>query len=71
MTIKTGSVLPNGATALATAENQGNFRSTFVLAEFRGEYVTWATDHEGNCYWGHYFQDDLLAAAKDLEERAR
>ncbi|MHA1237237.1 MAG: hypothetical protein ACTSQ9_06230 [Candidatus Hodarchaeales archaeon] len=44
-----------------------------VLAKFNEEYVVWSYSvFEGNakadCYWGHYFKDDLTAASKYFDE---
>ena len=40
----------------------------FVLGRKDNSYVTWQCA-DGDCYWGHYF-DDRLSAEKDLYTRA-
>ena len=58
--------LNNGAQVLAhTADN------SVVLAHFRNEYVTWCVDPDGNAYWGHYFDQDIIAATDDFIERTK
>lgn len=68
--VKTGEVLPNGATVLAYKRTKST-GSRYVLAVWkRDEYVVWAIDQEKHTDCGHYFMDgDLLAAVKDFAER--
>jgi hypothetical protein len=50
--------LPNGAQVLRRIQVEPNF--WFVLAFWSGHtapYVTWATDSEGNAYWGNYHRE--------------
>ena len=54
--------LKNGATLL---QREGNV----VLARTHRDYVTWEITDEGDCYWGHYFMDDLSEAMDDFRER--
>lgn len=64
--LEVGQILPNGAEVLASTHE-------VVLAKFRGEFVTWKWGEiEGkvDCYWGHYHDKDIVAAAKEYEERA-
>lgn len=66
--IKTGTILPNGATVL---EVRNVLDHRIVLAKWFSpgmEYVTWAIDANGDAYWGHYF-NDFGKAAKDFVER--
>ena len=42
-----------------------------VLALFYGEYVVWTVSDSGEAFWGHYFKDDLEAAAKYFESVAK
>ena len=55
--------LNNGATEI---ERSGNT----VLAKWGKGYVTWKIDSDGNCYWGHYFEEDFESAAEDYQARA-
>ena len=41
--------LANGATVLLRNYD-------VVLCKWRGEFVPWKTDSNGNAYWGHYFK---------------
>lgn len=47
-----------------------------VLAELRGEYVTWlynstvAEPTIKQCYWGHYFGKDVIQAKADFYLRS-
>ena len=63
-------VLKNGATVLELDNTSG-----VVLAHWprngRTEYVTWAVDNEGNCYWGHYFHTEAEARDDYLERLAK
>ena len=54
--------LRNGATII---EQRGDV----VLAKWRGEYVTWVVDGEGNAHWGHYHMQDIVSAAEEFNER--
>jgi len=42
--------LKNGADVIVQRHNH-------VLARWRGEFVFWTVDNDGNAYWGHYFND--------------
>lgn len=57
-----GDQLRNGATILLAMND-------IVLAVFRHEFVTWRVDCQGNCYWGHYFDDDFEEAYNDYKMR--
>jgi hypothetical protein len=60
-------ILPNGAEVLAIDRTAG-----IVLAKFRGrEFVTWGLDRKDNCFWGHYFDENIVAASKDFEARVK
>tara|TARA_B100000809_G_scaffold178827_1_gene176479 strand:- start:198 stop:485 length:288 start_codon:yes stop_codon:yes gene_type:complete len=60
-----GTLLPNDANVICHDDN-------FVLAGYRGEYVTWAWDSsrpDSTC-WGHYFTNEQLGeAAEDFYSR--
>ena len=57
--------LPNGATIVTI-----DFQRDVVLADFRGEAVTWKFDPSNmGCYWGHYFGSDWEEAAQDFVSR--
>lgn len=60
--------LKNGADILQDLTTP-NYR--LVLAKWTGahQYVTWRVDDDGNCYWGHYFDNEHRARA-DLYQRA-
>jgi len=59
--------LTNGAELLKRDEATG-----VVLAKFRdSEYVTWRTSEDGSAFWGHYFNDDVVAAAEDFARRVK
>lgn len=62
--MQTGTILKNGAEVIK-AERR------IVLAQFRGEFVTWQYNRHdaSDTYWGHYFGGDISAAVKDFEER--
>jgi hypothetical protein len=62
MTYQVDSIMNNGARVIAIHDD-------IVLASFRGEYVTWKLDSEGNAYFGHYYQDSLVKAVEDFAER--
>ena len=47
--------LNNGATVLKKVDDK-------VLAIFRGEFVTWTVNDNGDAFWGHYFNNDLDTA---------
>lgn len=68
-----GATLPNGATLLLSrlrGDGAGGDGGYVVLAIVHDdEYVTWRADPAGNCYWGHYFQDDLAGAVRSYMER--
>ena len=59
---KSGFRLTNGA--LVLLGKQG-----VCLAMFKGQFVTWATNPEGETFWGHYFGENLKEALQDFEER--
>ena len=63
--VTSASKLKNGADLI---EQRGDV----VLAKFRvgkcSSFATWKMDTEGNCYWGHYF-DDIKAAVADFNQR--
>jgi hypothetical protein len=46
-----------------------------VLCEFRGNWVTWVMDGQGNCFWGHYYSksdpDGLKCAFASFRERVK
>lgn len=48
------STLKNGARVLLQSRH-------YVLASWRGQFVFWMIDDEGNAYCGHYFDDDQRA----------
>lgn len=68
--------LPNGATVIAikpcSRYDNSESKAAVVLAVWRqpAEYVTWicAADGSGTT-WGHYFDDDIAAAAADFAAR--
>lgn len=62
-----GETLRNGAIVLAHRPKPSCAGA--VLCDWRGEYVTWCIDREGNAFWGHYFQKDLVKAAQDFVDR--
>lgn len=55
-------ILPNGAIVFAK-------RPGVVLALYRGDFVTWCIDDEQNCFWGHYFRRDIVAAVASFNKR--
>jgi hypothetical protein len=60
-----GNTLPNGAEILAIDRT-----ASIVLAKFRDrEFVTWCIDRKDNCYWGHYFDEDIVSAGISFKER--
>lgn len=75
--LKPGLALPNGAIVVACRERSSAREGPptyFVLAMWlRGrndcEYVTWVVDSQGEATWGHYFNEDLAAAASDYFDR--
>ena len=56
--------LNNGAEVLA-------YEDWVVLAKFNGKYVTWIANENGDAFWGHYFNDDIVNATKDFEKRVK
>ena len=69
-----GEKLPNGATIVACRRVEANPPYHIMLAMWlRGrndcEYVTWASDLEGECYWGHYHNEDIGDAVVDYLAR--
>tara|TARA_R100000656_G_scaffold104176_4_gene76420 strand:+ start:10452 stop:10844 length:393 start_codon:yes stop_codon:yes gene_type:complete len=64
-----GGKLPNGATLLARRTKDAS--REIVLALNGDEFVTWSVFHgdDESTSHGHYFADNLTAAAKDFEER--
>lgn len=56
-----------------TLKNDGDLihiQAGFVLAWWEGQFVTWAIDKEGNCYWGHYHKEDqFFEAVQDFRTR--
>jgi len=64
---RTGMILPNGATVLEV-KDKDDYR--IVLAKWKKmgtEYIVWAMDALGNCYWGNYFHDFGRAAQNFVE----
>lgn len=69
--ITTGEVeLPNLPTNGATvvAAYRANQDEYVILCRWRGEWVTWRMNHDGDCYWGHYFTN-MVHAVDDIFER--
>lgn len=67
--ITVGSKLRNGAIVhAAKLYPAGGF---VVMADFGSEHVakwvTWRSDDQGNCYWGHYFRSQQEAMADFLK----
>ena len=66
-TLKSGDVLPNGATVIESTK-------TVVLAQWdknSNEYITWNynyIDGEPSCYWGHY-HESITKAVEDYNQR--
>ena len=62
-------ILQNGATVVDSKRKDNYW---IVLARWergsRVEFVTWAADADGNCYWGHY-HDSIEKAAQDYASR--
>lgn len=63
-----GAKLPNNATLIRWDNIPGG---KLVLAKFGNDYVTWRANSEGECYWGHYHQEDLAGAAAEYSTRLR
>lgn len=59
---KPGDKLPNGAVVIMIKTN-------YVLAIYRGEFVTWEYSHTGNTVRGNYFKS-LHLALKNLYRRS-
>ena len=69
-TARPGEKLPNGAMIVACRREEADPPRYIVLAMWlRGrndcEYVTWASDQEGDCYWGHYHGENIGTAVQD------
>ena len=62
-TLNIGDIIPCGATLLAQ-----DLKTRFILAMFRGEFVTWGHTGDYETYWGHYFKD-LTEATTDYNKR--
>jgi hypothetical protein len=62
-----GHRFPNGATVIhqVTRDSDG---ARFVLCYWRGEYVTWRLDNEGNPEHGNYYPT-LTSACLNLGKR--
>lgn len=74
-TPRPGERLPNGATIVASRRVDLRPPYYIVLAMWlRGrndcEYVTWACDLAGECFWGHYYNEDIGAAVADYLGRS-
>ena len=68
--MRTGTILPNGAAVVEVIAQSPD--RMWVLAhrdEAYQQWVTWAVDRDGNCYWGHYL-DTQTEARADLIARA-
>lgn len=64
MIITIGELLSNGARVLKYDDDK-----QVVLALFHdNEFVTWATDDKGNCFWGHYYPN-IDEALEDYNDR--
>lgn len=62
-----------GCTAIDTPSYPGQteFNCYVVLAQWKGEFVTWRADKDGNTSWGRYFGYDITKAMKDYTRRVR
>ncbi len=67
--------MSNGLAALALGKGAYIHGADFsrnggvvVLAEWRGEFVTWKYGNEG-FFWGHYYTDDAQSALADFMKR--
>ena len=69
---KMGTVLQNGAVALAFGESKNSTADMIVLAYWprTTEFVTWAVNSKLECCWGHYHKD-VNIAINDYEERLK
>jgi len=66
-TAKFGDMLPNGATFIGSrCRAKGEW---IVLANYRGEFVTWASTVNGETFWGRYFQTHIVDAVSDFQTR--
>jgi len=63
-----GTKLPNGAIVIHTCQPNKSHPEAVVLAEYGYDYVTWVIDHDGNAFWGHYF-NNFFEAVADLKKR--
>ena len=67
--------LDNGARPLAVSQlpTESGCQRVIVLADTGHDFVTWEArvreDGGTDCYWGHYFQSDLLSAVDDYKRR--
>ncbi len=58
-------ILPNGAKVLDFDPD-----TNIVLAQFRGEFVTWAYNSDDlSTFWGHY-HTDIILAVEDFRTRS-
>lgn len=39
-----------------------------VLCDWNEQYVVWTVDKDGNAYWGHYFNRDVVRAVGYFDE---
>ena len=63
---KPGDKLPNGAVVLGIDYSSNG--DHYVLAVYRGEFVTWLYCNNGETCYGKYFKD-LREAMDNLKER--
>jgi hypothetical protein len=77
-TCRPGVKLPNGATIIAFHREGGDPPYYIVLAMWIHsndyndyEYITWAADLKGDCFWGHYHENIGTAVADYLERSSR
>ncbi len=68
--IKLKAIAKNTGRTILSCERQFEGEDCFiVLAEWRGEYVTWTYSNDCAFYYGHYFQSDVDGAIADYHER--
>lgn len=66
-TAKFGDTLPNGATFIGCRRRApGEY---IILANYKGEFVTWAATPNGDTFWGRYFQTHIVDAVSDFQTR--
>ena len=67
-TLNNGDTLRNGATVLEHDPGAGIVLAMRAVSLDRVQYITWHLDSLGAAYWGHYF-DDMVLAVQDYQRR--